>query len=132
MDGKIIHESTALSFEGKISFPEVVQKLIGIEIERYRADLVRMEKIFYHKKGDTLVECFELDKAPQIALEFDVSKVQDAIKQIQQKSITYPEFLKRIMQAGTVSYDVYIDGKNVIYFGRKGNFHIENFPNKGP
>jgi len=32
------------------------------------------------------------------------------------------------MKAGTCSYGVHIDGKQVIYFGRKGDFYVEEFP----
>jgi hypothetical protein len=32
------------------------------------------------------------------------------------------------MAAGTVYYIAYLTGKQVIYFGRKGEFHIEKFP----
>ncbi len=30
--------------------------------------------------------------------------------------------------AGTIAYWVFRTGKKVIYFGRKGEFHIEEFP----
>ena len=40
---------------------------------------------------------------------------------------TYPEFLQRATAAGTIAYWVFMAGKKVIYFGRKGESHVEDF-----
>ena len=126
----IIKESTELAFEGKISFGEVVGKLIAIGVERYHADLATRKKTFYFKDGS--VETIELilKNASDIAEEFDAAGVQAAIKLSQGGKIIYPQFLEIAMRAGCSSYDVYIDGKQVVYSGRKGDFHIEKFPQK--
>jgi hypothetical protein len=36
------------------------------------------------------------------------------------------------MAAGTTGYWVFLAGRKVIYFGRKGDFHIEEFPGSKP
>jgi uncharacterized protein YbcV (DUF1398 family) len=42
--------------------------------------------------------------------------------------IQYREFLQRVMAAGCSHYEVFITGKQAIYFGRDGSYHIEKFP----
>ncbi len=128
MDSKIIHETTVQAFEGKIHFGEVVMKLIAMGVERYHADLAGLQKTFYGKDGGTHIEKLALHGAPVIADKFDADAVRSTIKMSQQGQIKYPEFLKRVMKAGCLHYEVFIAGKQVIYFGRKGEFHIEKFP----
>ena len=42
----------------------------------------------------------------------------------------YPEFKRLSMQAGCIGYWVWIAGRHVTYYGRKGETHVEHFPNK--
>ena len=128
MDGKVIHESTVLSLEGKIAFPAVVQRLTAVGTERYYADLVRLEKVFYSKSGETHIERLPLPLAPEIAEEFKAEGVQEALRRIQRGETIYPDFLRQIMSHGCAAYGVYIDGKQAVYFGRKGETYVERFP----
>lgn len=126
----IIKETTGLAFEGKIAFPAVIGKLIEIGVERYIADLAVLKKTFYFKNGSIETIDVPLQSAPDIAEDFDASGVQAAIKLSQGGKIIYPQFLEIVMRAGCSHYEVFITGKQVIYFGRKGDFHIEKFPQK--
>jgi uncharacterized protein YbcV (DUF1398 family) len=65
---------------------------------------------------------------PKAAEAFSAEEVASAVKSIQQGKINYQEFVDQIMAAGTVFYIAYLTGKQVIYFGRKGELHIEKFP----
>ena len=51
-----------------------------------------------------------------------------AIRGAQADTIRYPEFLKQSTAAGPTAYWAFLTGKKVIYFRRKGDFHIEEFP----
>jgi hypothetical protein len=42
--------------------------------------------------------------------------------------VMYPEFKKLSQQAGCVGYTVWIAGRHVTYVGRRGETHIERFP----
>ncbi len=128
MDAKVLKECETLAFQNKLSFPEVVKRLIETGVERYCADLVRLEKFYYSADGQTLTETMPLEDAPKIGGPFEAAQVQEAIRAIQQGKIDYPEFLKRIMKAGVVYYDVFVGGRRVIYTGRAGDFHVEHFP----
>jgi hypothetical protein len=50
-----------------------------------------------------------------------------AIRAAQADEIRYPEFLKRAVAAGTAAYWAFLTGKRVIYFGRNGEFHVEEW-----
>jgi uncharacterized protein YbcV (DUF1398 family) len=111
----------------KLPFPDVIRHLSEIDIERYYTDLVRMEKTYYSHSGESYVEHISIKNLPVLASNFDEVKVIDAIHSIQKGEIDYQTFLRNIIAAGTVSYAVYLDGKKVIYVGRKGESHTENF-----
>lgn len=128
MDAQVIHECTRLAFENRMTFPETVQRLSAIGVERYHADLVRLQKTHYNADGATHEEPLPLRDPPRIAERFSAEQVRQAIGAIQQSTIDYPEFLRRIMAAGTSDYTVFLTGRKAIYTGRNGEFHIEMFP----
>jgi uncharacterized protein YbcV (DUF1398 family) len=129
MDARVIHECTRLAFENKMTFPETVKRLMAIGVERYYADLLLLQKTYYGTSGATHVEPLPLHEAPKVGEVFELEKVKDAIHAIQQRQIDYAQFLRRIMTAGAVCYSVFLDGKKAIYTGRRGDFHVEQFPN---
>ena len=123
----VIEECAALSAAGKISFGDVVKKLMGIGLERYHADYARHENTFYMPDGESLVVSMK-HAADPIAKEFSAKGVEAAVRQAQRGEIWYPEFLKLTFAAGCVGYFVQITGRQVIYFGRNGEEHVEKFP----
>ena len=127
MDTNIIKECTALSLTEQITFPEVVMKLAGAGVERYIADLVGQQKLSYGTHGETHTGALTFD-GPTIPAQMDAAAVAATIKDIQQGRIKYREFLSRIMEAGCGHYEVFITGKQAVYFGRDGSQHIERFP----
>ena len=128
MNTKVIHECTTGALEGKTTFPQTVKKLVEIEVERYYADLIRMEKVFYAKNGETCIERLPIASCPPLADRFDEEGVKGSIRQIQQDQIGYAEFLRQIVGHGAASYTVYIDGRLAAYHGRRGECYIEKFP----
>ena len=123
----VIRECATLSIQGKISFGEVVRRLMTIGLERYHADYSRQECTYYLPGGESLVLPVE-HPAGQIAEPFSAPGVQAAVRQAQRGEIMYPTFLTLTMAAGCVGYFVQITGRQVIYFGRKGEQHVERFP----
>jgi uncharacterized protein YbcV (DUF1398 family) len=112
---------------GKLTFPEVVGTLTEAGVESYRVDLIRCDDTFYMPNGETHVEKMTVPST-KVADEFSQTGIVAAIRAAQADSIRYPEFLNRAMAAGTAAYHAYLTGRKVIYFGRKGEFHIEEFP----
>jgi uncharacterized protein YbcV (DUF1398 family) len=111
----------------KLPFPKVVQTLLDLGIERYYTDLIRLEKTYYSHSNESCVEQMSIENLPAFVSNFDIAKIVEAIRSSQDGQIDYYTFIKHIIAAGTVSYTVYLDGKQVIYAGRKGEFHTEHF-----
>ncbi|MGC1781628.1 MAG: DUF1398 family protein [Acidobacteriaceae bacterium] len=128
MDIQVLEDCDRLALEGKLSFPESVQRMASTGVERYRADLVRMEKMHYSADGETHAVSIGLTDVPPIAEELKSAAVKDALTAIQSGKIDYGEFLRRIMAAGVSDYGVWLRGRKAIYFGRSGDFYVENFP----
>jgi uncharacterized protein YbcV (DUF1398 family) len=63
-----------------------------------------------------------------IPLPFDTAAVQAAIRGAQRGEVKYPQFLELSMAAGCVGYTVWIAGRHVAYVGRRGEVHVERFP----
>jgi uncharacterized protein YbcV (DUF1398 family) len=131
MNSDVIREVLAASQAGKLIFPEVVRRLLDAGVESYFCDLAARQETFYMSDGKTHSEGMTLPSAP-IAAEFSPSDVVAAIRGAQADAIRYPEFLKRSVAAGVIAYWAFLTGKRVIYFGRKGEFHIEEFPRPKP
>lgn len=127
MDHEIIKDCTDLSLNGKITFPEVVSRMASTGVERYLVDLIGMQKMAYGVNGDYYSASLVLEK-PLINAVFSGENVGKAVKSIQQGQIKYLEFLDQITKAGCSHYEVYISGRKVCYFGRKGEQHMEYFP----
>jgi uncharacterized protein YbcV (DUF1398 family) len=123
----VMHECARLSDQGKISFPEVVRKLMQAGVERYHTDLCCQEHVYYMPNGEWHVEPMDIPVWP-IAVEFSDAEVDAAVRAIQGGEIVYMEFLRRIMAAGCVGYFVLLTGRKALYFGRKGEIHTELFP----
>ncbi len=70
----------------------------------------------------------EHSKHAAFAAQFNPDAVQAAVKAVQSKEIGYAEFLRRIMEAGCSSYQVFFGGRKAMYFGRDGAFYTEPFP----
>lgn len=129
MNKEAMHAALEGSMAGKLTFPEVVGMLTGAGVESYFADLVRGEETFYAAHGETHVEKMTI-LSGKVADEFSQAGIVAAIRAAQADEIRYPEFLKRAMAAGIVAYWAFLSGKRVIYFGRRGEFHVEEFPQK--
>lgn len=127
-----IRECARLSFAGEITFPEVVRRLAAEGVERYHVDLVGLETAYYDATERVEKKALPLEGAPPIAERFSEEGVRQALAAVQAREIDYPEFLRRILAAGTVAYTVFFKGRHVLYAGRDGGFHVERFPGEPP
>jgi uncharacterized protein YbcV (DUF1398 family) len=122
-----LQETVALSLAAKVTFPEVVGRLIECGVERYHTDYSRQETTYYLADGDSAV--VSTPHPPhQVGEEFSAAAVEAAIRQSQRNEHTYADFVQKTMAAGCVGYFVQITGRRAIYFGRKGESHVELFP----
>lgn len=63
---------------------------------------------------------------------FSASGIVAAIRGAQTDTIRYPEFVRQATAAGVTAYWAFLTGKKVIYFGRQGEIHVEEFPRAQP
>jgi uncharacterized protein YbcV (DUF1398 family) len=122
-----IEACAADSIAGRIVFPEVIARLSELGIERYHADYSRSEITYYDLEGGSHV--VESPHEPEkIGEVFLASEVEKSVRKSQRNEHKYVDFVRETMKAGCVGYWVLISGRQVIYFGRKGEMHVEKFP----
>jgi uncharacterized protein YbcV (DUF1398 family) len=63
-----------------------------------------------------------------VSAAFSATGIVAAIRGAQADSIRYPEFVRQSTAAGVIAYWAFLTGKKVIYFGRQGEMHVEEFP----
>ena len=127
MNKQIIHELAIATQQGKMTFPQVVKGLLEVGVESYLVDFAAKQKTHYLADGTTHTVPMIVDPGP-IAAEFDSASLVAAIRGAQADTVRYPEFVKRSTAAGVIGYWAFLTGKKVIYFCRKGEQHVEEFP----
>lgn len=115
------------SNQGAMHLGQVIGQLVSAGVESYHVDYRSGRTTYYLPDGSTADFSFE---RPQhnIADAFDGDAVRAAILGAQQGRVMYPEFKKLSQRAGCVAYTVWIAGRHVVYLGRRGETHIERFP----
>jgi uncharacterized protein YbcV (DUF1398 family) len=124
----VIQSTFQASNNGSIHFGQVVSRLIEVEVETYHVDYRSGRTTYYLPNGDTVDLKFEMPKHG-INATFDSGALRAAILGAQQGKLMYPEFKLISQNAGCVGYTVWIAGRHAVYFGRRGETHVENFPN---
>lgn len=115
------------SNQGTIHFGQVIGQLVGAGVESYHVDYRSGRTTYYLPDGSTLDFQFE-SPHDGIAEAFESDAVRSAILGAQQGRVMYPEFKRLTQQAGCAGYTVWIAGRHVVYFGRRGETHVERFP----
>jgi len=112
---------------GNMVFPEVVRQLVEAGVESYFADFVRGTYTYYLPDGGTHVETRTLPLSP-VSASFSKEGITAAIRGAQTDTVRYPEFVNLAAAAGVAAYWVFLTGRRAVYFGRKGEIHVEEFP----
>lgn len=123
----LIHDAADGSSGGRLHFGQVVGLLVQAGVESYVADYRAGRTTYYLPDGETLSLDLHRPEVP-IAEAFDADAVKAAIRGAQQGRVMYPEFKRLTCLAGCTGYTVWIAGRHVSYFGRKGEVHVERFP----
>jgi uncharacterized protein YbcV (DUF1398 family) len=125
----VVPECTRASEENRMSFVEVVKKLMEAGVESYLADFRRGTKTYYLPSG----EFFEVHAeriTAQPAAKFHQLGVEAAIREAQanKPDYTYKGFCEKVLAAGCAGYIVSLAGRRAVYFGRTAETHVELFP----
>jgi len=131
MNIQAMHAVMAETQAGQLIFPEVVRRLLEVGVESYFCDAAAMQETLYLGDGQTHTAKMALPHL-HIAQEFSTEGIVAAIRGAQSDTIRYPEFMKQSAAAGVIAYWAFLTGKKVIYFGRQGEMHIEEFPRAKP
>lgn len=121
-----IEASAAASKAGTIHFGEAVRQLMNAGVESYYADYRAGMLTYYLPNGET--HAVGLTAAGELGTEFNAEAVLAAIRGAQRGEVMYPAFVAKTVAAGCVGYMVWIAGRHVTYFGRRGETHVERFP----
>lgn len=127
MNPALIQKTIEASLNSTMIFPQIVGLLIEEGIESYHVDLVRNENRYYKPNGESHVAEVKLQHS-QARENFSAEQVNAAVRKVQAGNSNYKNFMQEISDAGCVYYITYLAGKKVIYFGRKGEMHVEHFP----
>ena len=125
----VVVECSRASEENRMSFVEVVKKLMEAGVESYLTDFRRGTKTYYLPSG----EFFEVPAegiATQPAAKFHQSGIEAAIREAQanKPDYTYKGFCEKVLAAGCAGYIVSLSGRRAVYFGRTAETHVELFP----
>jgi len=122
-----IYDVAAETQAGRLIFPEVVRRLLAVGVESYFIDFATGNETFYLTNGGAYTERMTLP-LNAIAEEFSAENLVAAIRGAQADTVRYPEFVRLATAAGVIGYWAFLTGRQVTYFGRKGEQHIERFP----
>jgi uncharacterized protein YbcV (DUF1398 family) len=123
----VVEECARGSLGGTMHFGEVVGKLVAAGVESYHADYRRVEITYYLPSGESHAVRLT-EPIASIADAFSADGVRAAVQGAQRGDVMYPEFVRLTTAAGCVGYVVWIAGRQVQYFGRRGEIHVELFP----
>ncbi|HVZ00453.1 MAG TPA: DUF1398 domain-containing protein [Dongiaceae bacterium] len=115
--------------DGRLSFPEIVGKLIDAGFEGYTVDYRRNSQTYYLPDGDSVT----MDMPPSasnVAAAFGAPEIERLVRwaQANPADYSYVAFGEKARAAGCAGYLVSFLGRRVVYFGRSAETHVEYFP----
>jgi len=122
-----IHEVMTKTQAGEMIFPDVVARLSAAGVESYFCDLAAAQETVYGLAGETHIAAMTLSGGA-VAETYSAEGIVAAIRGAQADRVRYPEFVTLARAAGVTAYWAFLTGRQVIYFGRKGEMHVERFP----
>lgn len=123
----LIREAAAGSAEGRLHFGQVVGLMVVAGVDSYVVDYRMRRATYYPRYAEPLDLPLDTPDMP-IPEVLDVPALKSAIAGSQRGGVMYPQFKRLSMAAGCVGYTVWIAGRHVTYYGRRGETHVEQFP----
>ena len=115
------------SNNGQIHFGQVIERLSADGVISYFVDY-RCGRITCYFQSDMAIDIDLEHSEKQIGDAFDHNALKEAIRGAQEGRLEFPEFKVLSQRAGCICYIVWISGRHVTYFGRRGEAHFEYFP----
>ncbi len=126
-----IGQAFELAGAGKITYPEFVDLLEKAGITGYTAEVAANRYTFYGTGGEAHVR-----EGAAISTEapgsYNEEPIKAAIAATQKRQIDHPTFLKRIHDAGVITYEVSVRRRRIDYKGEEpGQLYREAIPQAG-
>lgn len=128
-----------------LPFPSTVAALLALGVSRYHIDYSAGIATTYKTSPDddaannsnSAVEIEQVSiSSPAMSSSsrtpWSKAGVVTAIKRVQAGETKYKEFAQECVDSGVMGYLAFLAGKNVLYYGRDGDVHVEWFPGSGP
>lgn len=119
----------AAAYNGSLSFPEIVGKLIAAGFEGYSVDYRRNSQTYFMQEGHVIDLPLPLPSEP-VATDFDSPQIEALVRWAQSgdQGYSYAGFCARAMASGCAGYLVSFTGRRVVYYGKTAETHVELFP----
>jgi uncharacterized protein YbcV (DUF1398 family) len=129
MKEKIVKHILDETVEGKHTFPAHLLQMMDAEVAGYSIDLLN-KKAYYYDENNRIYEVeLPYEKNFTVSENWVPEDIKKALLEIQNKKISYIDFLHAIAQAGVVLYEVQIEGSQVVYYAKaKRESYVERFP----
>jgi uncharacterized protein YbcV (DUF1398 family) len=117
------------AYDGSLSFPDIIVRLMGAGFEGYSVDYRREAQTYYLPDGDSVE--LAMPQNPGLVSEvFDTAKVDALVRwaQANDRAYSYSAFCEKVKAAGCAGYLVSFVGRRVVYYGRTAETHVELFP----
>lgn len=117
-------------------FPQTVAALVDLNVPRYHVDFIGCTTTSYTRDANSRPVVAHVAFIPShstgVIGAFSREELKATLQAVIQGKLKYPEFASGCMEAGVVGYIAFIEGKRVIYYGEKGDHHVEWFPGARP
>ena len=123
----LIREAATGWAEGRLHFGQVVGLMVVAGVDSYVVDYRSGRTTYYPRDAGPLDLPLDTPDLP-IADLFDAAALRTIIAGAQRGHVMQPQFKRLSMAAGCVGYTVWIAGRHVTYYGRRGETHVERFP----
>lgn len=124
---EVVEQCLHASHDGTRSFPDILVALAAQGIESYRIDYREQRATYFHGGGDTHAIDLALGETA-VGDRFDAETIVQNIRASQRRELGWPAFVAATREAGCIGYVVWLAGRHVSYFGRRGEVHVERFP----
>jgi uncharacterized protein YbcV (DUF1398 family) len=110
----------------KLTFPEVVRRLLDAGVESYFCDLAIRQETFYMRDLKTPVQKMTPPTA-FVAEEFLVSGAHCSDSWRSGRHHSLSRIFQALRRCRVIAYWAFLTGRKVMYFGRRGEIHVEEF-----
>ncbi|QDK36356.1 hypothetical protein [Bdellovibrio sp. NC01] len=124
MEPEILRTATDQTLSNQISFEDMCDKFLRAGIESAHVDLFAKRITFHTPEAHVYEESFYFE-GPRVADIFSEEKIILDFKSLLLRKLSLHEFFNFIMLAGVTGFTIYLLGKKVLFFGRRGEYHLE-------